>query len=514
MKNVLKRLCMIIVVVMAVSLIFAGCTNIDKAADATDKPGSTAAGTETAKPDRVTINWYTGNAQGHQTDLPLIEQALNEYVDDKLNVSVRLYQFPWGEYNNRMRVIISSGGDVDLFFSCGWAMNYLEMAKGGWVVDITDMIDEYAPNAKRVLEGAFIEGPKVDGRLYHLACNKEKGANAGVLFKKELLDKYNLDINDINKYEDIIPWLEIIKANEPDILPIATSKADNSGILGQYYNEISNLRLGGFNPAAPGKHEEASYRLDVPEVREIFYTAKQIADMGFVRGDAVTINDKWPDLNAGRVFCWHEQLKPGKDDEVSLTTNVEWVQRVISPTHSRNADLSGSMMAISTASKNPERVLQFYDMFYHDKYLVNLLNWGIEDLHYVKAGENSIDWAPGTEGGTKSGWNPGVSWTIGDQFLNYLFVNEDPQKWEKYKEFNSNCYAYESLGFIFDTEPVAEIVSRVNTVELTEYTLLTLGLVDDVDETIEAIRDKMNAAGYQELLDECNRQYQEWLKTK
>ena len=72
-----------------------------------------------------------------------------------------------------------------------------------------------------------------------------------------------------------------------------------------------------------------------------------------------------------------------------------------------------------------------YILFYTGKYIVNLIDYGIENKHYIKIAENITDWAPGTEQETKSGWKPGMSWLFGDSFLSYILKGEDPQKWDQ-----------------------------------------------------------------------------------
>ena len=41
-----------------------------------------------------------------------------------------------------------------------------------------------------------------------------------------------------------------------------------------------------------------------------------------------------------------------------------------------------TMMAISTASKNPERAMMFLNLLNTDPYLMTLLNYGVEGVHY------------------------------------------------------------------------------------------------------------------------------------
>ncbi len=507
MKKMCRYFCMVVAVIMVTSILLTGCT--DKTGGTTDtvkSGGDTITSEPTSKAlDPYEIHWYLGCGAGSQPDSGLIEQELNKYLKDKINVSVKLFIFDWGSYQDKMRAILASGGKVDMFFSCGWSMNYKDMARGGWSLDITDMIAEYAPHANEVLDGPFIEYPKVDGRLYNLACNKEKAANAGVLLNKAYVDKYGFDLSSIKKYEDLLPMLKTIKENEPDAIPIDSSPKSNIGFMAGLVC-LGNGLLNYF--VHPKDSDEFVFMYDVPEILELVQTQRRFAEEGLIMPDAITVTDKNPALKSGKVFCSHEQLKPGKDAEMTVATGVEWVQVVLTPTLAR--DFDGSMMAVAKNCVNPERVLMFYDMFYYDEYLVNLMDYGIEDVHYVKVEDNIIDWAPATEGGAKSGWNHGVSWVIGNQFLSYLLKDEDPLKWVKFQEFNDAGVITDSTYFIFDQAPVDNYISQLRAVSNSEDVMLKVGLADDIEGTISSFRAKLNAAGLQEILDEVNRQFREY----
>ena len=52
------------------------------------------------------------------------------------------------------------------------------------------------------------------------------------------------------------------------------------------------------------------------------------------------------------------------------------------PAYVDTTSSQGAMMAISTASKNPERAMMFLNLLNTDPYLMTLLNYGIEGVHY------------------------------------------------------------------------------------------------------------------------------------
>jgi putative aldouronate transport system substrate-binding protein len=171
------------------------------------------------------------------------------------------------------------------------------------------------------------------------------------------------------------------------------------------------------------------------------------------------------------------------------------------------------MMAIPKTCPDPSRVLMFYDYFYYDQYLLTTVNYGVENLHYVKVDSKTIDYAPATENGTKSGWRPPYSlWMVGDQFKNYILKSENPNKYTDLTKFNSDCQPFgDSLGFAFDPEPIRNKWDKLMAAGQDEYGLLLLGAAGDVDAAIAKQMKTWNDAGLQDVLAEYNKQYEKFV---
>ncbi len=510
MKKTSRLLYLAISICLMLSLVITGCskTGSTGTAGGTQATGDSAGTDKSLAPYQVT--WYTiGNTS--EPDEKLIENAVGDYLKDKINTTVDIIAYPIGEYQDKVRTIIQSGEKADLFFTCSWHMDYITTVRDGLAAEITDdMLNNYAPSAKQVLGStAYLAGAKIDGKLYTLPCNKEVGAQGGVILNKAMVDKYNINIKDIKKYDDLVPILQMIKENEPNSIPIDTSRNNHSSqIINCYGDNVGQAFEFIKMPMSGGDWLLA---FDMPEIVDVFRTNKRIYDLGLIREDAVTLLDIMPDLKTGRVFASWQQLKPGKDAEMTSSTGVEWVQVPLTDPVTRSSDPTGSMMAIPATCQDPSRVLMFYDYFYHDRELLTLVNFGIENTHWVKIDANTIDFAPATEGGTKSGWNPPFNtWTVGNQFLNYIFEGEDPNKHENMKAFNATCKPFESVGFIMDTKSCENMIEKLRAVQVDEYTLLAMGVVDDVDATMQVMLDKWNEAGLQDVIAEYNRQYKEW----
>lgn len=518
MRKISKLLCMAICICMVLTMALTGCTKSGTESEGTPGNQSTAADTPTvateAELEPYEVVWYFGG-NGSEPNEKLVEDEIGKYLKDKINTTVDIITFPLGELAQKVQTIIASGEKADLVFSCSWLFPYLDVARNGLAVEITDeMLNMYAPHAKEVLGEKWLPGAEVDGKLYHLPCNKEVGAQGGVLLNKALVDKYKFDISTIKKYEDLTPMLQTIKDNEPDVYPLGTCGNDTAGQLTACYGNWSGQNLLINFPMNGTKWVTV---FDIPECVEVFRVTKKFYDAGFVRQDAVTVSDVNPDLKAGKVFATHMQLKPGKAAEMANTTpGIEWVQVGLTDCVIRSGDVTGSMMTIPKTCPKPERVLMFYDYFYHDINMLTLVNYGIENLHYVKIDDKTIDYAPATEGGTKSGWRPPYSlWMVGDQFKNYLLKSENPNKYADLTKFNADCKLFgDSLGFLFDATKCQNAFDKLTASGTDYYNLLVLGCAGDVDAAIAKQVKIWDDAGMQDILAEYNKQYEAFLAAK
>jgi putative aldouronate transport system substrate-binding protein len=148
--------------------------------------------------------------------------------------------------------------------------------------------------------------------------------------------------------------------------------------------------------------------------------------------------------------------------------------------------------------------MMFINLLHTDKEINNMLNFGIEGVHYTRNGETIT----ATEN-TKN-YNPGSAWMFGNQFLNYVWDTEDPEKWNKFREFNENANASPALGFVFDSEPVkAEVGAMANVIRQYQRAVET-GSVD-IDQVLPEYMNALKAAGLDKVIAEKQKQFDAFL---
>lgn len=510
MSKMKKVFAITVMVVFALTIMLSGC---GKAAE-TAKPAEPAAKAEESKKEEpkkeeakgdkpVTLTWMlVGPGQEPETDKICAEA--NKYLKDKLNVNIDLQVFGYGDaYNQKVNTMLAAGDPFDICFTASWAADLRTNANSGYFKQLDDYLKD-SP-VRQVVGDDFLNGVKINGKTFAVPCNKEKVHNWGFLLKKDLTDKYQVDVKSIKKMEDLEPYFEKIKKNEKGVIPLLSVQAEAPFKLLDWDNFSDDSIPGAVYP--DNRDTKVINQFTAPESITHYKKMREYFQKGYLSPDAATMENFNDQLKTGKYFACVQSLKPGKDAEMKGSTNgIDWVQVDITKPVMSNRETGGSLLAIPTASKNPDKAWKFIEMLYTDKFLNNLFVYGIEGQHYQKVSDNVVKLL----GGDKSGYKAGNGWRFGDQFKNYLMDNEDPQKWTKFEEFNKAGLPLKSLGFAFDKSKVDTQASACKNVVEAYYKQLFTGSVD-IDSTVKKMDKDLKDAGVDKLIQEMQAQYDAWL---
>lgn len=445
------------------------------------------------------INWYfMGDTL---KDTASVEAAANEYLKDKINATLKINRLETGQYSKKMSTMIAAGEYFDICFTANWMLDYKANAVNSAWLPLDDYIDTYMPKTKALMDSDIWDNVRVNGKIYGVPAKKEFGEQRGWMYRKDIAEKYNIDMSQVKNFDDLKPVLEKIKANEPDMqYPI------------DWKSDCTPFQLIEFWPITPviGMFYDGSYKdkivnvVETPEFMEYCKTAFGLYNDGFVKKDVMNASDFTQRLKDGKTFVYLEFLKPGKEQEVAKNFSFELAQAPLTPVYQLNGVGDGSIMSVSQTSKNPARAMRFLELLNTDPYLNNLLNYGIEGKHYTKVGDNRIEVMPNA-----SYTLQGSQWMTGNVFLNYLTPGEADDKMQQLEVFNKNAEKPYFYGFKFDPEPVQQQIAACSTVDSEFRSQATMGAVNP-ETVIPAYIEKQKAAGVDEIIAEAQRQYDEW----
>jgi putative aldouronate transport system substrate-binding protein len=447
---------------------------------------------------------YTG---APQKDELAVEAAINDYLKGKMDARIDLMPIDWSQWEDRINLMIASREKVDIIFTAQWNKHAVNVAKGAFV-ELTELLEAHGQGILTTLDPVFLSGSRIDGGNYGVPTNKELAAQGGIIYRMDIAEELDIDMSSVQSIADLEPVFARVKDMKPDMIPIYMKQGEtfNAHYIGNY-DALGDTSIPGIL-LKDGDSTLVKPNYETERYVETLRITRDYYQKGYINNDAVTNGTM--NMNAlmgGNVFAITSSLKPGKAEEIAMQTGLIGLlaQKELNAKTISTSETAGSMLGISSTSKRPDLAMQWINLLHTDRYLNNLLNYGIEGVHYEAAGRGIIRQTQRT-----GDYNPSSTWMFGNQFLNDVWDTEDPAKWETFKAFNDGTHLSPGLGFVFDSAPVKAEVAAVVNVDRQYLNALDTGAVD-IDHVLPQYEDKLKAAGIDRIIAEKQRQFNEYL---
>lgn len=498
----------IVNIIIALSITLVGCSLFNKNAPANH---------ESDLIERDSVEDFIVDGNGYtlklvyigtpQVDEKLIEDEINKYLLKVLNANIDLMVLDWGSWDNKQNIMIASREELDIIFTSQWSKHSMNVSRGAFL-PLNDLLKQYGQGIIENLNPTLLKGSQIEGINYGVPTNKEFAAQGGVIYRKDIAHQLSLDMSKVHSLRDLDEVYAIIKEKMPSVTPLFVKHGEN---LNSHYM-VNYDGLG--DTSIPGyilKDRNSTIVKPLYEIDryiENLYLARDFFQKDYTNKDAATtqmmVNDA---LSSNEYFSIVTPIKPGKADELGAQTGLsgKLAQIELNQKSLATSETAGSMLAISSTTSHPELAMAFINLLHTDVYLNNLINFGIEGVHYEKISDNVIQQTELT-----ARYSPGSNWMLGNQFINYLWDTEDPDKWEQFNEFNEGAVQSPGLGFIFDGESVRSEVAAVVNVDKQYVVALESGSVDPAVVLPEYI-EKLKSAGIDKIIAAKQEQFDAFL---
>lgn len=494
----------------------------------TEKKGESN-GTQASDLEPVTLKWYLHGS--NVTDDKQVMEQVNEYLQEKINVTLEPIWGTWGDFDQNAVLSLQGNDAVDIYFTCSWSADeYNKFAKDGYWVRLDDpennLIEQYAPDLWKVLPEVLTEGATVEGAegygVYAVPGYKDIATQNCWDVNVDLLEKYGYTLEDIQgkSYYEFGDILETVKKGEgEDFYPllvegavlermvtnsiIVTGDTAVCNLFSYYLNPDDVSAEGAYGNKIVSKFETEEFKKFAEKTREYF-------EAGYIdpaMGNANQANDvRTAKSLEGAYLIGTQSYALGYELQASQERGIHVEMVPCTEPYVDTTSSQGAMMAISAASKNPERAMMFLNLLNTDPYLMTLLNYGVEGTHYtmedglVVFTEKRGDYQP---------------WTNGMGNITLLPATQDQGAafWDEFKEYYGAAREVPVLGWAFEQENVANEMAALANVAA-EYALaLETGTVDPAEKLPEFIQ-KLKDNGIDEVVEEANRQLSAFLEEK
>ena len=482
-------------------------TTTDGGSASTDDGGSSDAGTSAASGDAVTINVTrcTFNlANPDSAQVQKVQDAINAYIADKINVQIVLTDIGSGEYTDKANLSLANN-EINLLWTASWegTIGTNDLVPANAVYDITDLLPG-TPLYNSMDEGQW-EATKYNGRNYFIPVYKDNVEGYDIMARKELVDKYNWDLSSVKKLADIEPFLADCK-EEGLKYPYLTQK---TAMFYRWYIDSFDFFTGDSTAnwvAVDRATNTVVETILTDEYKEFCTLMAEWAEKGYISEDDVTkTTTDTTTQTQDWGFSWWTDIPV--NDEANSRYGQDVVMTPATQRYAHSTSALGSCYAV-TANSTPEQAqacIDFMGLLYTDSKLADMYTFGIE-------GEDFNYDANGHVEQTDAGKYNHSMWESASATIVTPLYNEPDNKADLYVDFNGGAKTSCAAGFRFDKSPVeAQFAACQNVFETYGFPLENGGIpAADVESTIQAYYNALNEAGYQDVVNEFIAQYDAW----
>ena len=449
-----------------------------------------------------------------QPDEERIEQKINEILEPELNANLDIVVLPWASASQQLQLMLSGDEKIDVFYT--QATNAVQYMNAGQIIDMSELIDKYGTNIKQIYGEDIAKINQIEGFVYGVPNQIERGSIPAVFMRKDLVEKYNIDTSQIKEPKDLESVFETVKAGEPDMTMLYSINDGDTPVTRLFRgdNLSDNNYLGVLMDQTNSTKLENFFATDwFKDTTTMLYNWYQ---KGYISQDAGTNTENWRTVcKAGNLFSLFFAYHPGTPVEFESSTGYDFE---IVPFYNEpiinSSSYNGVTFSIAQNSENPEKTMEVLDYIYGSSEIMNLLNWGEQDKDYViEDADNGIINFPEGITSDNAGYNLNLGWELPNQFIAYKWTGSDPKLWEKMEEFNSSAKSSKAVGFLFDSSNYSSEIAALSNI-VKQYSGALYSGSGDPDELIPELLEALDDAGINEVIQAKQEQLDALLAAK
>ena len=453
---------------------------------------------------RASFNTQTPDSAQEQK----IQDKLNAYLKEKgFNIEIEYHDIGSDEYTEKANLALANN-EINLLWTASWesTIGTNDLVPKNACYDLTELLK--GSTLYSSMDAGQWEATKYNGKNYFVPVYKDNVEGYDIMFRQDLVDKYGWNIANVKKLTDIEPMLADAKA-EGLKYPFLLQKT--AMFYRFYINDFDFFTAdvtGNFVSVDKAKNEVVN-TIQTAQYKEYCNLIAKWAEAGYISEDEVTksTSDTTTQTQDWAISWWtdvpvnDEADGRYKQDVTMAPATDRWA-------HSTSALGSCYCVTANSTEAQAKACVDFLGLLYTDSKFADIYTFGIEgeDFNYVTSEGGVQKVSQHSEKYNHSMWESASATVVTP-------VNNEPDnKADLYKTFNGGAKTSPAAGFRFDKAPVEAQFSACQAIfEQYGFPLETGGVkVADVDSTIATYQAELDAAGYQDVLAEFQKQYNAW----
>jgi putative aldouronate transport system substrate-binding protein len=414
--------------------------------------------------------------------------------------------------------------------------NYVRNAGMGYYYPMDSLLTDYAPEVLDLFSSAVWDSMRIGDKIYGVPTKKDNCYIIPFMYNVDLAEELGIDIPAIKfkspmqmeslmtdakaKRDELHPdWakypiVDVMALESPGFFAVET-------FLG-WLNFIAVCNIEGAMDI-DGYDAKTIFNLyETPEYLELCKFMQRMTEKNifvYDRDNNVEQVNNWVEEGVllgqhswGLVWISEHFMSKNYKSDILLPEMV-WTD---------TGNFQGIGWSISSKAAEPERAMMVINLFNTDSYLATLVRFGIEGVHYLRdpSGKMVLEGSPRNDDPANYGF---VNWY--GPWLGNLLVVETPESFggpdnivlDRIDAFNNSALIPSHMGFVLNQDPIQNELAACDNV-IAEYgKILREGMMESerhVTETVDAFINKLRANGSQKILDEVQKQADEYLKNK
>lgn len=352
----------------------------------------------------VVVTYIQGDRD--KPDFELVQKTVSDYCQEKLGFGITFKPTAVWDQDVLYTKWLSGGEDIDVInLAFTDQMQYIKEKR---IREMDSLLtEENAPNLISLLEKyASSKLVGTDGKLYGIGTIEPiEGTTGGsIIIRKDVMEKCGLlgtegeyKYEDYEKvdYTDLDYIFNAIKSNPETnktasgatVYPCPVLPATDPCMAFAPCDPMSNDTVaavlprnadGTFGDKVVNYYEMDSYKQFVEKMGEW-----QAA--GYIHKDATTTPDSYDTLlKNGQFVSMFLGISAGLRNSYENDYDAEFIELLLCDPYYTFNGVPQMSLSISSKSKRSAKAMKFIDLLYSDEYLINLIQYGIEDKHWYR----------------------------------------------------------------------------------------------------------------------------------